>query len=310
MPRQPTKPRLPLDRLAWMQDGVVTRHQLREHGYDDDHVRAQVAARRWTAHGHSVVVLHNGPLTERQQRWVAVLAHPGGALAGVTAAGELGLTGFSDPTVHVIISHGSRPHPLPGIRVRIHVSRRFGEQDLHPGRALPTVRLERGLVDAAGQTRLPRRACALFAAGVQQRLTTAPRLKAELCVAGPMRHRSLLTNVLDDIAGGAHSFAEIDVGRLACRAGLPPPLRQRFRLDRAGRRRWLDAEFDGFFVEIDGAVHLRPISYWDDMERQNDLVIVTGRPILRFATVAIRLVPHTVESQLQAAAARFGRLAS
>ena len=52
---------------------------------------------------------------------------------------------------------------------------------------------------------------------------------------------------------------------------------------------------------------LRPLSYWDDMERQNELVIVTGQPILRFATVAIRLFPEAVESQLQAAHARFGR---
>jgi hypothetical protein len=231
---------------------------LRERGYDSDAVRSQVAARRWTTCGRRVVVLQNGPLTERQQRWVAVLAQPGGGLTGVTGASELGLTGFSDPLVHVVIPHGSRPHSLPGVRV--HVSRRLSEEDLHPGRALPTVRLERALVDAAAQTRLPRLACALFAAGVQQRLTTAQRLTVEL--------------------------------------------------GRAGRRRWLDAEFDGFFVEVDGAVHLRPLSYWDDMDRQNDLVIVTGRPILRFATVAIRLASETVEAQLRAAADRFGRLAS
>ena len=76
------------------------------------------------------------------------------------------------------------------------------------------------------------------------------------------------------------------------------------------QRRWVAAEFDGFFVEIDGAVHLRPLSYWDDMDRQNDLVIVTGSPILRFATVAIRLASETVDAQLRAAADRFGRLAS
>lgn len=308
MPRPAAAPRLSLDRLAWLQDGVVTRHQLREHGYDSDHVRSQVAAHRWMALGRFVIVLHNGPLTERQRRWVGVLSQSRGALTGVTAASEHGLTGFPDPMVQVVIPHGTRPHPLPGVRV--HVSRRFGERELHPGRSLPTVRLERALVDAAADTPLPRRACALFAASVQQRLTTAQRLSAELSESGPTRHRALLTHVLDDIAGGAHSFAEIDVGRLARRVGLAPPRRQSFRLDRAGRRRWLDAEFDGFFVEIDGAIHLQPLSYWDDMERHNDLVIVTGRPILRFATVAIRLVPETVETQLQAAANRFGRRAS
>ena len=122
----------------------------------------------------------------------------------------------------------------------------------------------------------------------------------------PARHHALLAHVLGDIAGGAHSFAEIDLGKLARKARLPAPRRQSFRVDQHGRRRWLDAEFEGFFVEVDGAVHLRPLSYWDDMERQNDLVIITGKPILRFASVAIRLFPEIVIAQLTAAHTRFG----
>jgi hypothetical protein len=149
-------------------------------------------------------------------------------------------------------------------------------------------------------------ACAYLAAGVQQGLTTAERLRPDLAEATRARHHRLLTQVLGDIEGGAHSFGEIDLGRLARRAGLPAPRRQSVRLDRSGRRRWLDADFEGFCVEVDGAVHLKPLRYWADMERQNDLVIVTGKPILRFSTVAIRLVPDVVEAQLRAAAARFG----
>ncbi len=34
MPKTASAPRASLDRLATMQDAVVTRHQLREHGYD------------------------------------------------------------------------------------------------------------------------------------------------------------------------------------------------------------------------------------------------------------------------------------
>jgi hypothetical protein len=191
--------------------------------------------------------------------------------------------------------------------VRLHVSRRFGEDDLHPGRAIPTVRVERALVDAASWMASPRKACAVIAAGVQQRLTTASRLRPELAAACRARHHKLLTHVLADISGGAQSFGEIDFGRLVRRAGLPPPIRQAFRYDAAGRRRWLDADLDGFSVEIDGAVHLRPLRYWDDMARQNDLIIVTGKPVLRFSTVAIRIDENTVVAQLAAAARRFGR---
>ena len=104
-----------------------------------------------------------------------------------------------------MIAHGARPHRLPGVRV--HMSRRFSAEDLHPGRLLPTVRLERAIVDAASWTRAPRRACAMFAAGVQQRLTTAERLASELTMSTPARHHALLAHVLGDIAGGAHSFA-------------------------------------------------------------------------------------------------------
>jgi hypothetical protein len=146
----------------------------------------------------------------------------------------------------------------------------------------------------------------LLAAGVQQWLATASRLHAELDAAVKARQHRLLTLVLGDIEGGAQSFAEIDLGRLARRAGLRPPQRQVFRLDRAGRRRWLDADFGGFSVEVDGAVHLRPLRYWDDMERQNDLIIATAKPILRFSTVAFRLIPDTVVAQLAAAGRRFG----
>jgi hypothetical protein len=293
-----------LEWLAEQQDDVVTRHQLREHGYPESAVRACIRVRRWQAFGHRVVVLHNGPLTTRQRWWVALLSQHRGALAGITAATEHGLTGFDDGSIHLLVEFGARRHQLPGSR--IHVSRRFSAADLHPAHTIPTVRIERALVDAASWMPAERTACAVLAAGVQQRLTTADRLRPELAAADRARHHRLLTHVLGDIEGGAESFAEIDLARFARRAGLPPPRRQVFRYDRAGRRRWLDADFDGFCVEVDGALHLRPLRYWDDMERQNDLLIVTGKPMLRFSTVAFRIAPTIVTAQLAAAAARFG----
>lgn len=305
VPTTPLRARTSLSRLAELQDSVVSRHQLHEHGYDKDAIRANVAARRWQPIGRSVVVLHNGPLTQHQRKWAGVIGQTDGALAGLSAAVEFGFHGFDDDTVHILIPHGARPRPLPG--VKIHISRRFSSADLHPARTLPTVRIERALADAATWTTNERKASGILAAGVQQRLTTPDRLRAQLEIRPIVRHHRLLTQVIGDIEGGAHSFGEIDLDRLARRAGLPTPRRQVVRRDRNGKRRWLDADFDGFSVEVDGALHLRPLSYWDDMERQNDLVIVTGRPILRFSTVAFRIAEDTVIAQLAAADKRFGR---
>ncbi len=304
MPRINALPHDALRILAADQDGVVRRKQLHDLGISDDVVRARLSNGRWQLPARGVVVLHNGPTTELQRRWIAVLANPAAALAGITAAQQYGLQGFDDGQLHLLVPHRYRAQQLEG--VRIHESRRFDPSDVHPARSIPTVRSERALIDAASWTPWPRKACAILAAGVQQGLTTAERLRPELAAASRARHHRLLDHVLADIQGGADSFAEIDLGRLARLAHIPPPRRQVFRIDRAGRRRWLDADFDGFSAEIDGAVHLKPLTYWDDMERQNDLIIVTGKPMLRFATVAIRLLPEVVIAQLAAGHARFG----
>ncbi|HEU5267832.1 MAG TPA: DUF559 domain-containing protein, partial [Jatrophihabitans sp.] len=102
---------------------------------------------------------------------------------------------------------------------------------------------------------------------------------------------------------GGHTLAEIDLGPLARRAGLPPPHRQAVRPAPSGHVRYVDAEFnlpDGtvLAVEIDGAVHLKPTSWWNDMDRQNELVI-GGQPVLRFPSVTLRLEPDRVADQLQ-----------
>ena len=282
------------------QSAVVTRAQLLRRGVGRDQVRAAVAARRWQTFGRQVVVLHNSTLTQRQRRWVAVLL-PGqpAALAGITAAHEAGLTGFADDRVHVVV------HRACGIDrpswMRLHNSRRFTPSDIRTS-GIPRTDVARSVVDAAAWSRWPRRACALLCAAVQQRLTTSSDLHRALAAAGHLRHAAIMRSVLGDIGGGGHTLAEIELAPLARRAGLPPPRRQVLRRERSGRVRYVDAEFDlpdgtVLVIEIDGAVHLKPLSHWDDLDRQNEIVIA-GSPMLRFDSVSVRLDGARVVDQL------------
>lgn len=291
--------RAPLIALAESQDDVVSRRQLAGLDVSRHQVSSRVRCHRWQFAGHQVVVLHPGPLTARQRRWAAVLSFPGlAALAGLTAAIEHGLTGFESEAIHVVVRAGTRVPTLPGLIV--HLSRRFAPGDLHPTRKPPQVRVDRALVDAAAWSATPRRACAILAAAVQQRLTTVPRLADQLDRAGQIRHCAVLAAVLRDIDGGSQSLAEIDFFRLCRRFRLPPPQRQRLRVDARGRRRYLDADFGNVVVEVDGALHLRPLDWWADMARQNELAI-DGRRVLRFPSLVIRTQPQVVAEQLRRA---------
>jgi hypothetical protein len=287
--------------VAAAQSGVVTRRQLGIAGVGEARIRTAVANRRWRTFGRTVVVLHNGPLSERQQRWVAVLLpHKPAALAGLTALTSAGLQGFEPDQVHVVVEHDTQTR-VPSW-VKLHESRRFRPGDIVRASAPPRTSTTRAAVDAATWSARPRRACAILCAVVQQRLTMAERLVAELAVAGPIRHVAIMRATLGDIGGGGHTLAEIDLGPLAARAGLPAPNRQAVRPEPDGRVRYLDAEFalpDGsvLAVEIDGAVHLQPESWWNDTKRQNE-VTIGGRSMLRFPSLTVRLEPMAVVDQL------------
>lgn len=250
--------------------------------------------------------MHNGPLTHRQEMWAAVRnAGWPSALAARTAAAEHGLVGWQADCVEIVVPKGTLIPPGLGIDVKVHESRRFSPDDIHVGRGLPQVRVERALVDAAVWSRACRTACGLMAAGVQQRLTTAARLRAELEAAGAVRHRRVLLAALADIEGGAEAVSEIDFIRFCRRNGLPKPVHQEVRRDDSGRRRYLDATLHGpdgrlVHVEIDGALHLVAQTYWADMARGNDLLIAET-VVLRFPSYVIHSNDSVAVTQLRRA---------
>ncbi len=265
-------------------------------------IETAARARRWRTWGRNVVVLQNAPLTAAQREWVAVLL-PGkpAALAGLSAAAAAGLRGFEPDRVHVLVRHAAEAR-MPGW-VKLHESRRFTGSDINSAAAPARTRIARSLIDGATWSRYPRRACAILCAGVQQRLVTADELTTELRAAGPIRHVAIMRQVLGDISGGAHTLAEIDLGKLASRAGLPPPTRQGMRKDPSGQLRYLDAEFDlpdgaVLAVEVDGRGHLEVEQWVDDADRDNE-VVIGGRNVLRYPSITVRLNGARVIDQLR-----------
>jgi hypothetical protein len=295
--------------MAQQQEQVLHRRQLRERGVTRSSVASQLKARRWQAVGPVAVVLHNGPLTVEQQRWAALLSSGGhAALAGRTALEIGGLTKWESQAVQLLGPVGAHPPNLPGIAVELHQTRRDEAYRLRIVGSPPCTTIERSALDAASWTDTPRGAAGLLAAVVQQRLSTANRLLTELEKSGPIRHRPLIRSTLDDIAGGAQALSEIDMGRLCRSEGLMVTARQAFRLDGLGRRRYLDGIITGpdgkqVAFEVDGAVHLAVLSYWDDMDRSNELVIAKV-PHLRFPSLIVRTEGRRVVDQIRRALAQ------
>jgi very-short-patch-repair endonuclease len=133
-------------------------------------------------------------------------------------------------------------------------------------------------------------------------LTPTAELSAVLARLPTARRRRLLRATIGDLAGGAHSLAELDLVRLSRRHRLPRPTQQVERRDAHGRRRWLDASWPewGIHVEIDGAAHVDVHAWWADLRRQNELW-VKGDRVLRFPAYVLRRDPRAVAAQLRAA---------
>jgi hypothetical protein len=107
-----------LDELARAQDHVVTRNQLTDHGFRSRDVTAMVRDRLWRTYGHRVVLLTGAPLSDRQSYRAALLhAGPKARLAGLTAPGLAGLSGWSRDGIDLVVPSSTHVPPLPGLRV-------------------------------------------------------------------------------------------------------------------------------------------------------------------------------------------------
>jgi hypothetical protein len=296
------------DALAHQQDQILHRRQLLAVGITRSRTVAQLRSGRWQAVGPLAIALHNGPLTTEQARWAAVLtAGPRAAIGARTALQMAGLKNWEWPRIQVLVPPGRRVPEIPEVAIDVHPTRRDEAYRFMLVGAPRRTNVERSALDAASWSNSLRACAGILAAVVQQRLTTAIRLLDALDKSGPIRHRRFMLQILHDIDGGAQALAEIDIGRLCRSEGLNVTARQALRIDAQGRRRYLDGIVTGqngkqVAFEVDGGIHLAVRSYWDDMMRANELLIV-GIGQLRFPSYAVRAEGPIVVDQFRRALA-------
>jgi len=292
------------ERVRWLirnQEGMLARRQLTRLGMDWDVVHRQIVAGRWSERSPRVVSVVTGDLTIGQRRWLGVLhAGPRSMLGGLTAGARHGLVGWERADVTVLVDDELSFEPVDGIH--FFRSRRPFELLLSPRPGIPSCHLEPGLLLWAGYDAQLRPAHGVLAAAVQQRLTTAARMREWLDLLKPLRRAQGFRRMLGDIEGGVHSGAERDVTKMCRDFHMPQPVRQVSRLDSDGKRRWTDAEWrlrDGriLVLEIDGAFHME-VTQWTADKRRARRISTADRVVLGATAFEVRHEPEEVARDL------------
>ncbi len=244
----------------------------------------QIAAGRWVDRTPRVVSTVTGELTFDQRCWLGVLhAGPRAMLGNLTAAARHDLRNWDRPSICVLVDDELSFDPVPG--VDFFRSRRSLELLASPRPGIPRCRLEPAVLLWAGYEAPIRAAHGVIAAAVQQRLTTPDRLVEWLDLLQPLRRAKAFKRTLRFVDAGAHSGAELEIGRLCRRFEMPQPARQKRRKDRWGRPRWTDAEWDladghTIVLEVEGGFHMDVLEAAADARRSRRLTTRT-RTVVR-----------------------------
>jgi hypothetical protein len=241
-----------------------------------------------------------GPLSEEQRLWRAVLhAGPTALLGGLTAAGLHGMKNWSRDHITVLVNDELSFDPLDGV---CFFRSRRPLAIMRSARAFPVCQLEPAVLLFAGYEPNRRTAHGAVTATVQQRLTTPDRLGAWLAHLAPLRRAPEFRALLRDISGGAHSMSEVDLRRACREFAVAAPRGQKGRLDRKGRRRWTDAEWDlpdgsVLVLEVDGAFHDDVLQAAADKSRHRKLS-TRQRIVVSCSAYELRYEPGSVMEDL------------
>ncbi len=274
----------------------MTRGQLAVVGVSPAVVEAEVRAGRWLLETPELVKV-GGIESPEADAWRGVLAVAPrsatgfrAALGGLSALRVAGLAGIGgDGLVHVVAPKSSRPLRLPD-GYRVHETRRWRDEDVLTT-GIPRFRSAVATIQAAMWARTDREAALMLCAPVQQQLTTAADTHGALDRIRRDRRRLLMRTILTDVAGGAQSIGELDLGKLCRERGLPAPDRQQI-LRRPGGSYYLDARWSswGVVAEVDGVGHLMLDQWLADCVRHNEIAIGDD-VVLRLPTIGLRLDP-------------------
>ncbi|KRA32421.1 MULTISPECIES: hypothetical protein [unclassified Nocardioides] len=290
-------------RRAAAQCGLLTRAQLAELGVDRWAIRHRIDTERWVAHTPTVIGTTTGELSREQLMWLGVLHGGPGALVGdLTAAEVAGLRNWYRDDVTILVrADAGVGAGHQGIRFAR--TRRPLEEWRRPGTGLPRCRIEPAMLRFAAAQGSTRTAEGVLAATVQQRLSSPDLLLEWIDRLRPLRGADRFRRALREIAGGAHSVAEIDVRRMCKQFGLALPIRQVRRRDSSGRVRFTDCQWrlaDGRILdlEVDGAFHMDVESWEDDLARQRALTS-PNRVVVRCTARELRDEPDRVARDLR-----------
>jgi hypothetical protein len=286
--------------LASSQEGLLSRRQLRDLGVRRAEVRHNVSMERWAVRSSEVVSTTTGPLSDPQRLWLGVLhGGPTAMIAGLNAATHHGLRGWVRDEITVLVGNPMSFEPLDGFR--FFRSRRPAPLLLGLGE-LPVAKVEPAVLLFASRERNLRTALGSLAAATQQKLTTPDRLRDWVGLLKPLRRADQIRAFLDDLDGGAQSFAEVDAHRLFQDWGVAPPDAQKPRRDRSGKRRYTDCEWklaDGrtLVLEIDGGFHDDVLQAMSD-RRRNRRLTTLDRCVVSCSAFELRHEPFEVMEDL------------
>ena len=277
-----------LTQLLERQHGTITRRQALEH-LSESAVLERLG-RRWQVLLPGVYVAHQGPVTDLQRLWAALLYGGDGAmLDDTTALREYSVNYLpEDPQIRLIVPHTVQrtSRDFVSLRRTIYLPRpTLGRGQV---RLAPTAR---ALTDFGLRYDDERTVRAVLASAVQRRQVSLDQLDLELKIA-PARGRRRLARVLEELHAGVRSAPEGDVRSLVdTSAVLPTPLYNCLLGLPDGRKISPDLllEEAALVHETNGRKpHFEEEDAFDSMQERHDAMTVAGLTVLHNSPRLIR----------------------